>query len=97
MKINYILLTAVILFVAGALGQIFGLKALEFGHGVFNWFAAGEFAMGVFAAGTFSIGIFSIGVFSVGIFSFGLFSVGMWTTGLFIYGLYKRQFKVPTQ
>jgi hypothetical protein len=86
MKKAWILLTAIVLFIAGGIIHLAVSPALSSGDFCFNWFAAGDFACGVFAAGKFSIGIFSIGIFSIGIFSIGIFNIGLYTIGIFILG-----------
>lgn len=90
MKKHWILLVAIVLFVAGIAlilvnGSIINIAGYEF-----HYFSSGEYAMGVFAAGTFSIGIFSAGIFSIGVFSIGIFNIGLYALGIFVYAWKKK-------
>jgi hypothetical protein len=90
MKKHWILLTAVVLVIAGLiLNSIYG-NLMSAGTYSFNYFASGDYAMGIFAAGNFSMGIFSIGIFSIGIFSIGIFNIGLYALGIFVYGWRKK-------
>ncbi len=90
MKKYWILITAIVLAVAGLLFNQFYAPSLSAGEYALNYFSAGQFSAGVFSAGTFSVGIFSIGIFSIGIFSIGIFNIGLYAIGVFILAYKKR-------
>ena len=90
MKKHWILLTAVVLLLIGALVVITQGNEISIGNLNFDYFSSGPYAMGIFAAGNFSIGIFSAGIFSVGIFSIGIFNVGLYALGIFVLAWKKK-------
>lgn len=94
MKKYWILITAIVLVVAGLIINAFYFPTLSVGEFASNYISAGRFSAGVFSAGIFSIGIFSIGIFSIGIFSIGIFNIGLYAIGIFILAYKKRLPKI---
>jgi quaternary ammonium compound-resistance protein SugE len=90
MKKHWILIVAIVLFVAGVVLSLVNGGIINIAGHELHYFSSGEYAIGVFAAGTFSIGIFSAGIFSIGIFSIGIFNIGLYALGIFALGWKKK-------